>query len=98
MEIEGLTSSKAIQSVGSSEDGLTSSEAERRLAEHVPGRQVRETDLGLLLRQFRSPLVLILLVALIISFAIGERLDAGIVFAVNQPRCRPAVWPVLQAA
>lgn len=82
MNIEGLTSAKALESAGSTEGGLTSLVADQRLLEHAPRRQVRETDLGLLLRQFRSPLVLILLVALVISWAIGERLDAAIVFVV----------------
>jgi Mg2+-importing ATPase len=82
MELSGLSSMQALNSVGSTETGLSSLDAERRLAAHAPRRQVRETDLGLLLRQFRSPLVLILLVALLISWGIGERLDAGIVFAV----------------
>lgn len=81
-EIETLTSSQALQSIRSTRDGLSSLEAERRLAEHAPRRRIQETDLGLFLRQFQSPLVLILLVALVISWSIGERLDAGIVLAV----------------
>ncbi|MBX9790368.1 MAG: magnesium-translocating P-type ATPase [Pirellulales bacterium] len=69
----------------SSANGLSQREAERRLDEYgpntlKPGSQT--TALGLLLNQFKSPLVLILIVAAIISIVAGEWPDAMIVLAV----------------
>lgn len=82
MEIDQLTAAQALRAIEAIESGLSSAEAARRLTIHAPRRGYHETDFGLLLQQFRSPLVLILLVALVISWGIGERLDAIIVFCV----------------
>jgi Mg2+-importing ATPase len=69
----------------SSPNGLTQDDAERRLKLFGPnsiktGSQT--TAIGLLLNQFRSPLVLILVFAAIISAIAGEWPDAVIVLAV----------------
>src|SRR3989344_2466375 len=65
-----------------SEKGLSNYEAEQRL--HSFGfnelQAVKEdSPLKILLRQFSSPLVIILLVAVIISYLLGEKVDAGII-------------------
>ena len=62
--------------------GLTSEEAARRQEE---GRNVltqgdKQSLLGVILSQFRSPLILLLIVAAAISFATGELAD-GIIIA-----------------
>lgn len=66
-------------------DGLTSPEAQRRLAEHglneLPERR-RASALLLFLRQFRSPLIYLLLAAALVSLAAGELTDAGFIAAV----------------
>lgn len=65
--------------------GLTSAEAERRLAEVGPN-VVPEAPAPpwwrTMLEQFRSPLIYILLVAAIVEIALGELVDAGVIGGV----------------
>ena len=66
-------------------DGLPLSDAERRLKQYGPNTiraQQQATALRLLLRQFKSPLVLILVFAAIVSGIVGEWIDASIVIAI----------------
>lgn len=78
MNIHWLTIEKAFQQVNSGSDGLTAADAaERLLRENVKWR--RKNDGGawqLLLNQFRSPLVLLLLAAMSISF-VSRRFENG---------------------
>ncbi|MBI3511804.1 MAG: magnesium-translocating P-type ATPase [Bacteroidetes bacterium] len=69
----------------SSAAGLTHTEAERRLRlqqgkEHTQNRFARE--LHLLIRQFRNPLVLLLLVAVLLSGIMRETTDMFIILAI----------------
>ena len=69
----------------SSAAGLSTAAAARRLEEHGPNLlRAREkvTALRLLLDQFKSPLVLILLVAAALSILTGEWIDVVIVLAI----------------
>jgi Mg2+-importing ATPase len=66
-------------------EGLSSVEAGLRLREHGPNRLKRPVVRGALqvfAAQFKSPLVLILVVAAVISIATGELIDASIVLAI----------------
>src|SRR5258705_2943721 len=68
-----------------SEQGLTSAEAARRLAQYGPNEPVRVRRLSALhqlVRLFATPLVAILLVAAIISATLGERADAVIIVTI----------------
>ncbi|MFM8187403.1 MAG: magnesium-translocating P-type ATPase [Pirellula sp.] len=82
MRLEDLNATDALDLVGSVQTGLSSSQAAIRLESQLPPRRYHDTDLRLFLRQFKSPLVLLLIVALMISASIGEHLDAGIVLTV----------------
>ena len=65
--------------------GLSSAEAQRRLAEFGPNEIRREqgtTPLTLLARQFASPVIWLLLVASVLSAALGELLDAIAIGAI----------------
>jgi len=65
--------------------GLGSDEAQRRLDEthHAEGtRQGSNTALNVLLRQFTSPIILILLVAAVISFLVDDAPDGVIVIVI----------------
>jgi len=64
--------------------GLADPEAARRLAELGPNalRDHRVRAVGVLLRQLKSPLLVLLMVTAAASFAVGERTDAGIVAAI----------------
>lgn len=63
------------------EEGLTSQEAEQRLAKagynEISHQRVQWWEI--LLRQFKSAFIYLLLVAAVIVFALGEYLDAGII-------------------
>ena len=69
--------------------GLSSTEAQRRLAEFGPNeirREQKTTRLTLLARQFASPVIWLLLGASVLSAALGELLDAiaiGAIVVVN---------------
>ena len=66
-------------------DGLTQIEANRQLLRFGPNRSSDTrtiTPLGLLLNQFRSPLVILLLFAMTLSLFLGETTDGVIVLAI----------------
>ena len=66
-------------------DGLTQIEADRQRLRFGPNRRSdtrKTTPLGLLLNQFRSPLVLLLLFAMTLSLFLGETTDGMIVLAI----------------
>jgi len=65
--------------------GLSSEEAANRRDGHGPNRLPKAepvTVWEIFLRQFRNPLIYILAIAAIVSFAIGEGTDAGFITAV----------------
>ena len=65
--------------------GLTSAEAARRLRTDGPnavGREGHRGPLAILISQFASPLVLILLAASVVSVAVGDKVEAGIILTI----------------
>ncbi|MHC3993931.1 cation-translocating P-type ATPase [Thiomicrolovo sp. ZZH C-3] len=69
----------------SSGSGLSSAEAEARLKRDGPNALPVAPPtplLHIILSQFKNPIILILLIAALISFGIGEVLDAGFILAV----------------
>ena len=65
--------------------GLTAEEAERRLARHGPNelpRPTRPDYVRIAARQLLDPLVALLLAAAVVSFAIGEDLEAGVIAVI----------------
>jgi len=80
-----LTPEQLLSALHASRNGLQPSDAEKRLKQYglnTIRTQQQATALGLLLRQFRSPLVLILIFAAIVSGVVGEWVDASIVLAI----------------
>src|SRR5262249_19511930 len=70
--------------------GLTSAEARSKLSRHGPNTLAghrREQALTVLSRQFRSPLVLILIFAAIVSGVVGEGREAVIIGAIVLASC-----------
>jgi len=84
MKIHLLSLEEALRRVGSTPEGLPAIEAANRRAAAGPG--IRDRWEGgtwsLFLGQFRSPLVLLLLVAMLLSLFLGDRVDAAIVLSV----------------
>lgn len=79
------TSQDLIQALASKMEGLTQKAARtrlRRLGVHALDTAQGATFWGLLLSQFKNPLVLILIVASIISLMAAEWVDAGVVLAI----------------
>ncbi|QLG61854.1 cation-transporting P-type ATPase [Halorarum salinum] len=66
-------------------DGLSTEEARSRLSEHGPNRLPRAKPVvwwTILLRQFKDPLIYVLVLAAVVSLAIGEGTDAAFIAAV----------------
>lgn len=65
--------------------GLSSEEALRRVAEYGPNRLAEEERikrLKIILHQFTSPLIYILLIASVVTFLLEEYIDTGVILAV----------------
>jgi Ca2+-transporting ATPase len=75
----------ALSELGASEHGLTEDEARERLSQAGPNRLAEGERIGLLkivLNQFRSPLIYILLIAAVVTFFLEEYKDTGVIAAV----------------
>jgi magnesium-transporting ATPase (P-type) len=81
-----LTPEQLLSALHASRNGLQPAEAEQRLKQYglnTIGAEQEATAFRLLLSQFESPLVLILIFAAIVSGIVGEWVDAGIVLAIS---------------
>jgi P-type Ca2+ transporter type 2C len=81
----GLDGPEALRVLGSGPGGLGDAEAAERLARHGPNRLAPPpppSRLAILVRQFRSPLIYILLAAAGLALALRERTDAAFIGAV----------------
>jgi P-type Mg2+ transporter len=80
-----LTADQLFKALDTTSKGIQPTEAAGRIKKYglnALKEQRKTTALGLLLSQFRSPLVLILIFAAVVSAFLGEWTDAGIVLAV----------------
>ena len=80
-----LSAREAMESLETSARGLKSSEAKERLAENGYNElheKKKKSDFDLFVDQFKSFLILILVVAVILSFAFGEYVDAVLILAI----------------
>ena len=80
-----LAEGEVLQAVGSSPDGLSEGEAAKRLAAY--GRNTLKTKkqasiIVLFFSQLKSPIILILLFATIISAFLSDWIDAGIILLI----------------
>ncbi|MDR1001227.1 MAG: cation-translocating P-type ATPase [Clostridiales bacterium] len=74
-----------LQTLGASESGLTSAEAEARLKTYGENKLLGKKEQTLLqkfLRQFADFLVIILIIAAIVSMILGEVLDGGVIISI----------------
>lgn len=82
-QISSATEADLLKSLGTSEQGLDNATAASRLAKG--GKRGTNSSLRLfylLMGQFKSPLVLLLIVAVILSGILGETTDAIIIFSI----------------
>jgi len=80
-----IASDQILSTLKTTKDGLQQDEAEQRLQQYglnTISKQKKTTALSLLMKQFKSPLVIILIVASFISGIVGEWVDATIVIAI----------------
>lgn len=80
-----LKTAEVLKKLDSSEDGLTSKEAESRLVDIGPNRLSEpqgRSYAAVFLEQFKSVLIIILLVASVISLFVGEIADCIVIFAI----------------
>jgi P-type Mg2+ transporter len=81
----GMATDAAFERLGSVSTGLTAAQARLRRAELGPNTVAprrRSGSLALLLRQFTSPIVLVLIFATILSGLLGDVTDAVIILAI----------------
>ena len=80
-----LSGEEALLVLGSGWHGLGQNEVRRRVERYGPNilkEEVQTTPLKIFLEQFKNFLLLILLSAVVVSAAIGEVFDAGVIFAL----------------
>ncbi|MFP4482552.1 MAG: cation-translocating P-type ATPase [Thermovirgaceae bacterium] len=80
-----MTTDEVLQSLGTSREGLPRDEAKRRLEEYGPNEITSDVSTPkwmIFLSQFRDLLVLVLVFAGIISFAIGSIRDGTVMFVI----------------
>ncbi|SNB46882.1 Ca2+-transporting ATPase [Geobacter sp. DSM 9736] len=74
-----------LEKLSTPDGGLSGQEARERLARYGPNKLAEEekiSRLAILLHQFTSPLIFILLVAAVVTILLGEYIDAGVIIAV----------------
>ncbi|MFM7266754.1 MAG: cation-translocating P-type ATPase [Cyanobium sp.] len=89
------TDAALLLRLGSTADGLSSADARRRLLRHGPNRLAsapRTHALALLLRQFASPIILILLGAALLSFLLHSPTDSLLIVAIVSVSALLGVW------
>src|ERR1051325_10348551 len=80
-----ISADQLLKALQSTSQGLSAAEAENRLKEVGPNSlkaTSRNTPLVLFLNQFKSPLVLILLFAVVVSAFAKEWIDALVIFVI----------------
>jgi Mg2+-importing ATPase len=80
-----LSSDDAFSQLGTTGAGLTQDEAGKRLVRFGPNllKPKKKTDtLTLLINQFRSPLVLILIIAAVLAFFLKDPVNGGIILVI----------------
>ncbi len=80
-----LEEEEAFERLETSGEGLSHSEVEKRLKKYGPNslpEAEKISRLKIMLHQFTSPLIYILMVAAIVTFFLGEYIDTGVIVAV----------------
>ncbi|MGB9587237.1 MAG: HAD-IC family P-type ATPase, partial [Armatimonadota bacterium] len=85
VEFWDLTLAQLLSQLQATPEGLSTEDAERRLREYGPNTLVRESRFVRVLqfmRLFANPLVIILFVAAVVSFVLGEHINALIIVVI----------------
>ncbi len=76
---------EVLQRLNTSEEGLGDSEVRERLEQYGPNKLAEEEKINkfrILLHQFTSPLIYLLLIAAVVTFFLREYIDTGVITAV----------------
>ncbi|SFC54315.1 plasma-membrane calcium-translocating P-type ATPase [Alkalibacterium subtropicum] len=79
------TKDKVLESTGTSREGLSQSEAEKRLEENgynEISRKEKKSIFSMFIESFKDPMVIVLLIVAIVQVAIGEWIESLIIFVV----------------
>ncbi|MGB9891753.1 HAD-IC family P-type ATPase, partial [Thermodesulfovibrio yellowstonii] len=79
-----ISSKEIYQKLNTSEKGLTTEEAQKRLKQYGANRLTEEEKINRLkifLHQFASPLIYILIIAGVVTILLKEYIDASVIFA-----------------
>lgn len=85
MEWYRIENDKVFKKLQTTEKGLSHSEAQERLEKEGPNKLPEVKGISrieILLHQFKSPLIYILLVAAVVTAVLGETIDTGVIAAV----------------
>jgi P-type Ca2+ transporter type 2C len=85
MSYHDKTIKETLDLTATHEEGLTNAEAEKRLLDFGPNKLKESKKEGLIkifLRQFNDVLIYILILASVVSFFAGEKIDAYVIFAI----------------
>jgi len=80
-----MDAKEVLAALGTSEEGLTEGRAKELLDKHGPNKLAEEERISrfrILLHQFTSPLIYILLIAAVVTVFLQEYVDAGVILAV----------------
>ncbi len=80
-----LKPAEAISSLNSSSHGLSQQEAQKRLAQFGPNELVEKEKISpwaIFLAQFKSVIIIMLLVAIALSLALGEVADSIVILVI----------------
>ena len=80
-----IPQAELLEDLESSDRGLSPDEAAARLARYGPNllkAKEQSTAFGIFIRQFKNPIIIILLVATIVSGIVQDWLDAGIILLI----------------
>jgi len=84
-EFHALDAKEVLSELKSGYYGLSDEEAERRLIDGGPNelkKEKKESLLGQFINQFKDFLIIILLIAAVVSVAVGEIMDAVVILAI----------------
>ena len=83
--LAGKTKDELLRALGTSEKGLAPSEAARRLAAYGPNEFAGKKKLRpalIFFSKFKNPLLILLIVAALVSGALGSKVEAGIILGI----------------
>lgn len=85
MKWYNLTVEEVLKELDASRSGLSEEKAKERLQEHGSNeleRGKKTSPVTLFLKQFKSPLIYVLIIAAIISLAVAKYIDAGVILGI----------------